>query len=94
MSGSDTENDSGTDEDVIDKEAEPKVCLRQENYFKRDSFFFGKLSRSIISVFIVWFTWGSCFRGSEILVETFPITVWSLKRYEGWFFVNHSELNF
>ena len=54
MSGSDTENDSGTDEDVIDKEAEPKVCLRQENYFKRDSFFFsGKLSRSIISVFIV-----------------------------------------
>ena len=41
MSGSDTENDSGTD-DVIDKEAEPKVCLRQENYFKRDSFFFWK----------------------------------------------------
>ena len=42
MSGSDTENGSGTDEDVIDKEAEPKVCLRQENYFKRDSFFFWK----------------------------------------------------
>ena len=42
MSGSDTENDSGTDEDVIDEEAEPKVCLRQENYFKRDSFFFWK----------------------------------------------------
>ena len=53
MSDSDTENDSGTDEDVIDKEAEPKVCLRQENYFKRDSFFSGKLSRSIVSVFIV-----------------------------------------
>ena len=27
MSDSDTENDSGTDEDVIDKEAEPKVCF-------------------------------------------------------------------
>ena len=30
MSDSDTENDSGTDEDVIDKEAEIKVCLRHK----------------------------------------------------------------
>ena len=33
MSDSDTENDSGTDEDVIDKEAETKVCLRYKKLF-------------------------------------------------------------
>ena len=95
MSDSDTENDSGTDEDVIDKEAEPKVCLRHKKTILSEiPFFLENLAGLLFQFSLFCIAWGSCFRGSEILVETFPITVWLLKRYEGWFFLNHSELNF